>query len=130
MGVDSILTGVPQGANIELIATGVCTFTKAANSTGGSGIVTHNLGYRPLVIAGYDTGGGADGSLTIWPESQSVDSGSDAGKLYANSRIAVTTSVVEFQIETPNLAGGNPSYTSEQTYNIRYYLLRSTGQSN
>lgn len=118
MGVDVSLTGIPAFDTFELVKVGNLTITKAINSTVGTGSVSHNLGYVPVVLGYYDAGT----AMQQLPIINFILAGVDGGKVYYYvSGGSVTKTTVEFDFYTYDTAG---SYSQALTFNIKYFLFR------
>lgn len=123
MGVDTILTGVPQFDTLEIVKTGTLTLAKGASVDSQDTTFNHNLGYVPIVIAMYD-----NGTNTYTLPYLSIDlAGADGGQVSLMIGGAYATDTqIGFTVTTPDNSG---SYSQSLTFPVRYYLLRQTSKS-
>lgn len=114
---DVVLTGVPSFDKLEIVKTGQVVVIKPAGQFSGTTVVTHNLGYKPIVMAfSGDEGGTALPDFTIFTN------GTDSGKIWRLIYYSqVTETSVTFGYDSPSIGfGSGPELTADVTY----YLLR------
>lgn len=120
MGVDIQLSGAPEFDQLELLKTGLVTLPAiTAPPQETTVVLTHNLGYRPIVIASVLNTSGNEAPLPFLVAA--VGGGSD-GSVVSNIYVyPVTETDVTFVRDVPGIGSAAPALQ------VRYYLLRQRG---
>lgn len=122
MGVESVLTGIPEFDNIEVVKTGTTTLSRNAGTRTQTQTVAHNLGYRPAVLAFLDI----DGVFYPIPFLDvNPNSGSEDGYVREKVELYVDSTNIVFTVEGYRSFYADSSFSST----IRYYLLRIVAKS-
>ncbi len=123
----------------KIVQSGTTSISKLANNPSGTSVITHNLGYIPVVIAYCDyTGGlfagnassGKGNPLPQMHQYQLVTA--PAHGSYTVSVVDATLTVVSgtntttFALVTPSDTNGSTTYSTAYTCNIKYFILAET----
>lgn len=121
MGGAVNIVSVPKFDNLEVLKTGKTVLSKPASSTGTSIFVTHNLGFKPVVIAYLDFGEFERHPLPFF---EIANSGADTGKIQSFISFSLgSDDDMVFYINTPDWAA-NGWYSGAFDIDITYYLCR------
>jgi hypothetical protein len=138
MGVDTILTGVPEFDQLEIIKIITPSLVKAASTEVAFDYISHDLGYIPIIEAHIynPVVNPLDDQSISMPLPQSfVEFGlagafqDGNGKVFFHARALAQLNNIYIEIRTPNLTTGNAYYTSALTYKFLIIIkrLKSSG---
>ena len=113
--------------SFKIVQTGTVVVPAIATGTvdgTATGTVTHNLGYRPSVIAFWDSGT-ISGPFGEGDEVSAQNGTSITGLVFIHEEMDIGTSTVEFSVRRNDL-GNSPPSISTSSGTVRYYLSRET----
>lgn len=116
--MDSILSGIPQGANFEIVKLLTIPVTKAANNTQGVATVSHGLDYKPAYLAFFTTNAAA----TIYYSAPYFHVNTTSGIINFKADIVTDEDTVNCYIITPS--AGAYYATAYNNAKFYVYLLR------
>jgi hypothetical protein len=117
MGTDSQLTGIPDYNKLKIVRSGVTQVTAVAGS-GQVDLITHNLGYIPMVLATAHSPNfpGQNRVMLTW-----IENPTSANYFVVAQVENVTSTSLQFGVTVGSLATGH-----EGVWDISYYLLQET----
>lgn len=130
MGVEANQIAIPNYKDLEIVKTGrislAWSFSSHTGPTSGldiaSTIVSHNLGYAPILVMTLDNGTGAYETITSGSV-QGNDVGDEYFTQYVHRFIVSETTLFIYLHQVYSVTNGTTAAQSA-TYNYIYYLLR------
>lgn len=112
--------GVNLQQKMDIVYAGICTVTKAANSSQGVNTFSHNLGYKPAILAYVVT------SSIYYPLPWNYlgTSGTSAGLVKIKYDIVADIDTINCYIICPNISGDNAEYVAARTQSFYIYFLK------
>lgn len=115
MGVDSSLTGYPDVSTLEVVKEGTISVTATGSGSGGTGTttITHNLGYKPEIMASLNLSG------ETWIPLPYTNFSTGASSLVPVQDVRITNNTSTFTDVVLSVIGSQSA-----TYDVSYRLLR------